>query len=134
MKARLLHEADGQRTYVVILQTGDEAMSQLKAFAERERLTAARLTAIGAFQGTVLGYFDWNEKTYRRNHVAEQVEVASFIGDIALEKGDQVSLHAHVVLGRADGGALAGHLLEGRVRPTLEVMYDRMGFVKPARG
>ena len=29
---------------------------------------------------------------------------------------------AHVVLGRRDGTAIGGHLLEARVRPTLEVM------------
>jgi hypothetical protein len=28
----------------------------------------------------------------------------------------------HAVLGRRDGTALAGHLLEGQVRPTLEVI------------
>ena len=31
-------------------------------------------------------------------------------------------LHVHLVLGRRDGTAWAGHLVEGRVRPTLEVI------------
>jgi predicted DNA-binding protein with PD1-like motif len=31
-------------------------------------------------------------------------------------------LHVHVVLGRRDGQALGGHLLEAIVRPTLEVL------------
>jgi predicted DNA-binding protein with PD1-like motif len=30
--------------------------------------------------------------------------------------------HAHVILGRSDGTALRGHLLETPMRPTLEVM------------
>ncbi|HEY7581477.1 MAG TPA: DUF296 domain-containing protein, partial [Acetobacteraceae bacterium] len=80
------------------------------------------LTAIGAFSDTVLGYFDWQQKQYRRNPVNEQVEVAAFIGDIALTKDDQRSLHVHLVLGRRDGTALAGHLMEAHVRPTLEVV------------
>ena len=30
--------------------------------------------------------------------------------------------HAHVVLGRSDGSAIGGHLVEAHVRPTLEVV------------
>jgi uncharacterized protein len=33
-------------------------------------------------------------------------------------------VHAHVVLGRSDGTALGGHLLEVHVWPTLEVVLD----------
>ena len=69
-----------------------------------------------------LGYFDWQTKRYQRNPVAEQVEVASLTGDIALGPDGKPSLHIHCVLGRRDGSALAGHLIEGQVRPTLEVI------------
>jgi uncharacterized protein len=31
-------------------------------------------------------------------------------------------VHAHVVVGKADGTAHGGHLIEGHVRPTLEVV------------
>ena len=122
MRTRLIHQAGGQRTFVIVLETGEEVMGQLKAFADREKLKAAQLTAIGAFSDTVLGYFDWEQKQYLRNPVSEQVEVAAFIGDIALTKNDERSLHVHLVLGRRDGTALAGHLMEAHVRPTLEVV------------
>ena len=52
----------------------------------------------------------------------EQVEVVSLIGDVALGPDDRPSLHLHVVLGRSDGSAMGGHLLEAQVRPTLEVV------------
>jgi len=58
MKSRLLHESSGQRTFAVILETGDEVMGCLQEFAEKERISAAQLTAIGAFSDAVLGYFD----------------------------------------------------------------------------
>jgi uncharacterized protein len=123
MRTKLIHQSsDGQRTYVVVLETGEEVAGELKAFADREKLKAAQLTAIGAFSGAVLGYFDWERKEYRRVPVNEQVEVAAFIGDIALSQNDERSLHVHVVLGRRDATALAGHLLEAHVRPTLEVI------------
>ena len=63
--------------------------------------------------------------TGRRRHqpipIDAQVEVLSFTGDIAIEHG-QPKVHAHVVLGKADGTAHGGHLLEGHIRPTLEIV------------
>jgi hypothetical protein len=47
--------------------------------------------------------------------------VLSLIGDVALD-GDEPKLHAHVVVGRADGTAHGGHLMDARVWPTLEVV------------
>ena len=121
MHYKLLHEDHGQRTFAVILQTGDEAMGCLQDFAEKERVSAAQVTAIGAFREARLGYFDWETKTYQPIPVREQVEVASLVGDIAVADG-KPSVHVHAVLGRRDGGALAGHLQQGYVRPTLEII------------
>jgi predicted DNA-binding protein with PD1-like motif len=118
----LLNESAGQRTFAVVLETGEEAMACLQAFAKRERMVAAQLTGIGAFSDAMLGYFDWEEKDYRRNPLDEQLEVASLLGDVALAPDGSPALHVHVALGRCDGTALAGHLMEAHVRPTLEVI------------
>jgi hypothetical protein len=122
MQSKLLNTAGDQRTFVVVLETGEEAMTCLQEFVDRERLTAAQLTAIGAFSDAVLAYFDWQRKAYVRNPVTEQVEVASLIGDVALSPDGKRTLHIHLVLGKRDGAALAGHLVEAHVRPTLEVV------------
>jgi len=120
MRAKVLNESP-ERTIALILDRGDEVMSALQGFAVEHKLTASRLTAIGAFESATLGYFDWERKVYERIPVNEQVEVLSLVGDIALD-GAKPKVHAHVVLGRRDGTAIGGHLLEARVRPTLEVM------------
>jgi predicted DNA-binding protein with PD1-like motif len=120
MKAKLIQE-QGERTYAVIFQTGDEVASGLLEFARRQQLAGSHFTAIGAFQDVVLGYFDWETKEYRKIPVREQVEVLSLVGDVALEKGEP-KVHAHVVVGKSDGTAHGGHLLEANVRPTLEVI------------
>ena len=122
MRSTLLHESDGQKTYAVIFETGDEVVSSLRAFARNHHLSGSHFTAIGALQDATLGYFDWAEKDYKRIPVREQVEVVSLIGDVADGEGGEPVVHAHVVLGKADGAALGGHLLEAHVRPTLELM------------
>jgi predicted DNA-binding protein with PD1-like motif len=120
MRAKVLNESP-ERTIALVLDRGDEAMSSLQRFALEHKLTASRLTAIGAFESATLGYFDWERKVYERIPIDEQVEVLSLVGDIALD-GAKPRVHAHVVLGRRDGSTVGGHLLEARVRPTLEVM------------
>lgn len=121
MRSKLV--SDGPRkTYVLVLDKGDEAVSSITGFARGRGLGAAQLTGIGAFSDAVLGFFDWEAKDYRKIPVCEQVEVVSLIGDVALGPDEKPSLHLHVVVSRSDGSAMGGHLLEAHVRPTLEVV------------
>ena len=121
MKTRLLSDIDRQRTFAVVFDRGDEVMEGLLAFAAEHTLSGASLTAIGAFERAVLGYFDVERRDYRRIRVDEQVEVLALAGNIARTE-DGPKVHAHVVIGRADGAAHGGHLLQAIVRPTLEVV------------
>lgn len=123
MQTKLLDGKDGDlKTWAVILDTGDEAMACLERFAREEEVVGAKLSAIGAFREAALLYFDWESKAYEEIPVTEQVEVAALNGDIGIDEAGEVALHVHVVLGRRDGSALAGHLKSGAVRPTLEVI------------
>ena len=120
MKTKLLNPGPPQ-IHAVILETGDEVVECLTRFAREQRLDAAQLTAIGAFSSVTLGYFELDKRDYKRIAFEEQLELLSLIADVALEDG-KPRLHAHVVLGRADASTLGGHLLEARVRPTLEAI------------
>jgi predicted DNA-binding protein with PD1-like motif len=121
MKTALLHEDEGFRTFAVVLASDDEAMSALAAFATDRQLKATQFTAIGAFSRVVVAYFDWTTKEYRHIPVDEQVEVLSLVGDISIDQG-RPKVHAHVVVGKSDATAHGGHLIEGHVRPTLEIV------------
>jgi uncharacterized protein len=120
MRSKLLKEG-AERTFAVILDTGDEAVACLGRFAREQKLGASRFTAIGAFSDVVLGFFDFAKRDYRRIPLDEQLEVLALIGDVALEGGEP-KLHAHVVVGDSQGRAHGGHLLAAHVRPTLEVI------------
>lgn len=122
MRSRLVHGAHGQRTYVAVLDSGDEIMASLERLAEVEGLSAASVTAIGAFEDAELAFWDWETKDYRKIPIDEQVEVVSLNGDIALDESRKPALHLHTVLGRRDGTVRGGHLLAAHVRPTLEVV------------
>jgi uncharacterized protein len=114
--------AENPRTFVVILDTGDELMSSLKQFAQKEHLAGSSFKAIGALSSVELGWLNWESKKYQTAvKLEEQVELLSLIGDIAL-KDNKPQIHAHLVIGRQDGTAHGGHLISAIVRPTCEIV------------
>ena len=121
MQSRLINDGP-QKTYVLVLESGDEAASGIERFAVERGLNAAQITGIGAFSDAMLGFFDWEKKDYRKIPLREQVEVVSLMGDVAHGPDGKPALHVHVVVSRSDGTAMGGHLLEAHVRPTLEIV------------
>jgi predicted DNA-binding protein with PD1-like motif len=110
------------RTFAVVFEAGEEVVGGLQRFAIEQRLGGAYLTAIGAFERVTLGFFNIEKKEYTRIPVDEQVELISLVGNIAQDDRGGPKVHAHVVVGKSDGTAHGGHLLEAHVRPTLEVI------------
>jgi len=122
VKSKQLEGTNGRRTSLLIFDTGDEVASVLLDHVRGRRITAAHFSAIGAFRSVTLGYFNWETKEYEPIPIREQVEVLSLIGDVAIDADGHPVVHAHVVVGRRDGTAYGGHLLEAHVRPTLELV------------
>ncbi len=120
MKSKIVEDADVV-TYVVVCDPADEAVAVLTQFARAERLEASQVTAVGGFERATVGWFDPAARQFRHIPVDEPSEVLSLMGDVA-EAEDGPSLNLHVVLGLSDGTTRGGHLLEGRVFPTLEVV------------
>jgi predicted DNA-binding protein with PD1-like motif len=110
---------------VLVFARGERFIETLTRYLERERITAARFTGIGAFSQAQIKYFDVERKQYEQREVDAQVEVISLIGNVALREGKPF-IHAHVCLGDREYRALAGHLGEGTVSPTLELFLTRI--------
>ena len=108
-------------SHVLVFDKGDEVIAGLTRFASEQGITAAHFTAIGAFSDVTLGFLDPETKEYEPIELDEQVEAVSLVGDVSLER-DEPRVHAHVVVGKRDGSAHGGHLLEAHVWPTLEVV------------
>jgi uncharacterized protein len=121
---RLLTDHHGTRTFVLALEAGDRVIEAIRGFAAEHDLAASEFTAIGALASARLAFFDWETKDYSDIPVDEQVEIASLNGRITRPEGGDGDphLHVHCVLSRADGSAIAGHLMEAEVRPTAEVL------------
>jgi predicted DNA-binding protein with PD1-like motif len=121
MKSKLIQGGD-EKTFAIVFDAGEEVLAGLTRFAKEHRLAGAHLTAIGAFERVTLGFFDAAKKDYNEINVHEQVELLSLVGNVARDANGDPKVHAHVVVGKSDGTAHGGHLLEAYVRPTLEVI------------
>src|SRR5204863_3765840 len=126
MKSKRIGTDEQAQVHVIILDSGEEAFAALTRFANESGISAASLSAIGAFERATVGWFDIDSKSYRKIEVNEQCEVLGAIGDIAVGDDGKPSLHVHIVLGLADGSTRGGHLLAGTVRPTLEVVLTEV--------
>jgi predicted DNA-binding protein with PD1-like motif len=123
MKSQLINEQTGEKTYALIFDKNEEVIAGLQAFAKQEKLGASHFTAIGGFSNMILGFFDRSKKDYKKIPIHEQVEVLSLVGDVAIDdQNNSPKVHAHVVVGKADGTAHGGHIMEALVWPTLEVI------------
>jgi len=121
MQIKLVSKSGETRVWIAVLEKGEEAKASLLKLAKEEGVENASFVALGAFEKATIAYFNWPEKKYENIPVDEQVEVITLVGDIVPDEKGKPSLHAHTVLGRSDGSTRGGHLIEGRVRPTLEI-------------
>ena len=121
MKSKRLDNVS-EKTFVLVFEPGEEVMAGLLSFASEQETAGAHFTGIGAFERVTLGFFDPQKKEYRKIPIEEQLELMSLVGNIARDERGQPRVHAHVVVGKSDGTAHGGHLMDAHVRPTLEVV------------
>ncbi len=137
MKYRQIDQSP--KTFILVFETGDELAKGLSQFATEQGLSAASFKAVGGLFSVRLGWFSWELKKYEPSvTLDEQLELLSLIGDVALKDNKPV-VHAHAVVGKRDGTAHGGHLLEAHVRPTCEVVLTESPthlrkFVDPESG
>jgi uncharacterized protein len=121
MQIKQVSGAGQPRLWVAILAPGEEVKATILDWARSSNVEAASFVALGAFKRATIAYFEWDKKQYKPIPIDQQVEVITLIGDVVRNVKDEPDLHAHTVLGLPDGTTRGGHLLEGHVRPTLEV-------------
>jgi predicted DNA-binding protein with PD1-like motif len=120
MKHKLVNDQNNQRVFVLIYEAGDTFQKPLLSFAAEKKLGASQFYAIGAFRSAMLGYFDRERKDYLKLPVNEQAEVLTLSGNITGD--DEPKLHVHAILGLRDASVRGGHLFDGEIWPTLELI------------
>jgi len=115
------------RIGVFRLSENDDLVEAVKWEAEKNNIRAGAFIVIGSVKRVVLGYFKDGE--YKNTLVEGPLEVASCMGNIAVDEKDEVIVHAHIVVADEKGEAFGGHLMKGSpVGATAElVMVEATG-------
>ena len=100
--------------YVARLQTGADWRDEIESLADEVDADAAWFSALGAVQDAEIWFYDQDDCEYSPVRFDEPFEVAACVGNVSLLDGERF-VHAHVVLSRPDGEAVAGHLNEATV-------------------
>jgi hypothetical protein len=103
------------------LRKGTSFVDEVLRIAGTEKITTARVEAIGGVNRLTLGHFNSEKKKHEEHVYEEFLEVACILGNITMKDGKPF-LHAHGTFGRKDMSALSGHVISANVFPLLEVV------------
>lgn len=116
---------------VIRLEKGEEITAVLARVAEQERINGAFFYGLGAIKDCTLGYFDAAHKEYLKKQFRGEYEITALVGNIARLNG-KVVVHCHVSVAGRELDGHGGHLFEGWVAATCEIILTPVlpGFVR----
>src|SRR3989344_3618886 len=108
--------------FFIVFDRGEEVVSTLTQFAEREAVHWAVFDAIGTVEDVEIGYYDIEAREYAFRQEAGPFEAANFKGNIS-ELNEVPMVHAHAALARCDATLemIGGHVRSARAAFTLEM-------------
>lgn len=106
--------------WMLRLDTGEEIVQSLRAFAEQYGIRAGIISGLGACGETDLGFFVRSTGEYVTRRFEGEHEIGSLTGNFSELEGKPFP-HCHAVIAGEDMVAHTGHLFRGIVTVTCEV-------------
>lgn len=107
--------------YIVRLDKGEEIVSTLKKFCEKENVKLGWIKGIGAVDEAKIGIFKVDEKKYYTKVLKGDYEITSLLGNISTMDGETY-LHLHINLSDDEYKTYGGHLDSARISATGELI------------
>jgi uncharacterized protein len=111
------------RTFRVNFSKGDELMSGMTEFAEKNNLKMSEVRGLGGISSAVVSVYDPEKGAFKRFNIDQKGELVSLQGEITVQNGKPV-FHAHVVIVLVDGTVHGGHLVELHVNPVANLFVS----------
>lgn len=108
-------------SYLIRLLPGEEIFSSLMDFAQKEKITLASVSGIGAVNHVKMGLFDIASQKYNAVIKDEALEITSLVGNISIMDSKSY-LHLHITVSDAKMQVFGGHLNEGIISATAEII------------
>jgi len=101
-----------KRTLMGQLSYGDDLYEGLTQIAYRENIRCGRIHGLGATTFARVAFYDQNTNRYNPLEFTGGMEILGLFGNFSVRNGKPF-VHAHIVLGDAEGKVFGGHLLPG---------------------
>lgn len=111
--------------YFLRLVKGEEIVETLTSFCQSQNIQFGTISGIGGASQVTLGYYNLEEKAYHWQDFSGHLELTSLTGNVALLNNEPF-LHVHTVISNQTFQCFGGHLKEGMVGGTLELVIEKM--------
>ncbi len=113
-------------TYLIRLERGEKIIETLKNFCTKNKIKCGYFFGIGALGEAELAHYIVENKKYTSKILKQPLEIINMSGNIAL-MNKEVYLHCHITLSDEEMKAIAGHLKEGVIAATCEIVLVKLG-------
>ena len=107
--------------YIIRLERGDKIIESIKNFCNENDVKLGYFFGIGALDQVELAHYIVENKKYSSKKFNEALEIVNLIGNVAT-MDNEIYLHCHITLSDKDMKAIAGHLVEGKIAATCEII------------
>ncbi len=111
--------------YVIRLERGEKIIEALKNFCLKNKIKCSYFFGIGALDEAELAHYIVGNKKYSSKVFRQPLEIANMSGNITT-MDNEAYIHCHATLSDEKMKAVAGHLKEGRISATCEIILVKL--------
>ena len=112
-------------TYFIRIERGEKIIKTLKNFCTKQKIKCGYFFGIGALGEAELAHYIVENKKYTSKTYNQPLEIVNMNGNITT-MNKEVYLHCHIALSDEKMNAIAGHLKEGIISATCEIILVRL--------
>jgi predicted DNA-binding protein with PD1-like motif len=106
----MLNGQIGKMCFSRILE-GEDLAEAIEKRVEESGIKAGFFILIGSLKKAIVGYY--KERQYNSMELDGPLEIASCMGNIAVNEKGKIVIHPHIVVSNEKGEAFGGHLMKG---------------------
>ena len=109
--------------FIIRLSRGENIIQSLRDFCQKNKIYGGFFYGLGAVNQIELAHYDVKQKKYSAIKFRKPLEMTSLIGSIGTEK--EIIIHAHANFSDPKMKTTGGHLVEGKISGTAEIIFFR---------
>ena len=112
-------------TYILRLDREEKLVETLKNFCSKNKINCGYFFGIGSLDEAELAHYIVKTKKYTSEMFRQPLEIVNLAGNITT-MSNEIYLHCHATLSDVNMEAIAGHLKEGIVGATAEIILIKL--------